>query len=249
MQLADYVLAFSGGVVSFLSPCVLPLVPVYLSVTTGLGVAELRERERGNVGTVLRGAGLFSLGFSVVFVALGLSVTAVGAALMRQQVPITRVGGVVVIVMALLMLAGTASRGGLVSRDTRFQLNTSRYGAWAAPLLGAAFAFGWTPCIGPVLGSILAVAAGQDDVGRGGTLLAVYSLGLAVPFLLAGVAFHQSMRAFSWTRRHSVAMIRGSAVLLGVYGALLAFDQLAWVTLQLQGVARALGLDGLVTLG
>ena len=94
MASADFVIAFSGGVVSFLSPCVLPLVPVYLSVTTGLGIAELRDRGRASASTVLRGAGLFSLGFSVVFIVLGLSVTAVGGTLLRHQVPITRIAGV-----------------------------------------------------------------------------------------------------------------------------------------------------------
>jgi cytochrome c-type biogenesis protein len=246
---ADYLIAFSGGVVSFLSPCVLPLVPVYLSVTTGLGVAELRERGRARTAVVLRGAGLFSLGFSVVFIALGLSVTAIGGTLMRNQVPITRVAGVVVVVMAVAMLLAASGRGGLVARDTRIRIEPARYGAWAAPLTGAAFAFGWTPCIGPVLGSILAVAAGQDALARGGALLTVYSLGLALPFLVTGLAFHRSMRALQWSRQHSLSLVRGSAVLLGAYGVLLAFDRLSWVTLQVQEAARSVGLERLVTLG
>jgi cytochrome c-type biogenesis protein len=248
MASADYVVAFGGGVVSFLSPCVLPLVPAYLSVTTGLSVPQLRDRGGGTT-VVLRGAALFSLGFSAVFVVLGLSVTAIGGTLLRQQVPITRVAGVVVVVMAVAMLVATTARGGLISRDTRFHPDVSRYGAWAAPLAGAAFAFGWTPCIGPVLGSILAVAASQEAVTRGGLLLATYSLGLALPILVTGLAFHRSMRAMQWTRRHSLTLARGSALLLCGYGALLALDRLSWVTVHLQEIARAAGLEWLVTLG
>src|SRR4051812_1372355 len=117
---ADYALAFSAGAISFLSPCVLPLVPVYLSVTTGLDVAELSRGGRGRAATVARGAGLFILGFSVVFVALGLSATAVGSVLLEHQVPITRLAGVVVILMAVAMLLGTTTRGLWVSRERRF---------------------------------------------------------------------------------------------------------------------------------
>jgi cytochrome c-type biogenesis protein len=245
----DYLIALTGGVVSFLSPCVLPLVPVYLSVTTGVAVADLSQPGGRTNAAVLRGAGLFSLGFSAVFVALGLSVTAVGGALTRQQVPITRLAGIVVVVMALAMLAGTTLRGGLTARERRFHPDTRNYGMWAAPLTGAAFAFGWTPCIGPVLGSVLAVAAGQDAVLRGGTLLAVYSLGLAIPFLLTGLMFNRSTRALQWTRRHGTWMMRGAALVLGLYGVLLALDRLSWMTLQLQEAARWLGLEQLITLG
>ncbi len=245
----SYAIAFGGGVVSFLSPCVLPLVPVYLSVTTGIGVAELSGGGRSTMRAVARGAGLFVAGFSLVFIALGLSVTVLGATLLRNQVAITRVAGIVVIAMAGFLLAATVAHRSWLVREARLHLNLSRYGPWAAPVAGAAFAFGWTPCIGPVLGSVLAIAATQDGVARGGLLLAVYSAGLALPFLVTGLAFRRMVGALAWTRRHSVAIVSGSAVLLGAFGLLLVFNQLSWLTLQLQSTARALGVGWLVTLG
>ncbi|HEY9389198.1 MAG TPA: cytochrome c biogenesis protein CcdA [Mycobacteriales bacterium] len=244
-----YAVAFGGGVVSFLSPCVLPLVPVYLSVTTGIGVTELAAGGRRNLRAVARGTGLFVAGFSAVFILLGLSVTVLGATLLRNQLVITRISGVVVMSMAALILAGLVLRRSWLVREARFHPNLARYGPWAAPVAGAAFAFGWTPCIGPVLGSVLAVAATEDGIAQGGALLAVYSAGLAVPFLVTGLAFHRVVGAFGWTKRHSVAILSGSAVLLGGFGLLLTLNELTWLTLQLQSAARALGVGGLVTLG
>ena len=245
----SYAIAFGGGVVSFLSPCVLPLVPVYLSITTGVGVNELSDGSRSTLRAVARGTGLFVAGFSLVFIALGLSVTVLGATLLRNQVAITRVSGVVVIVMAGLLLAGTVFHRGWFVREARLHPNLTRYGPWAAPVAGAAFAFGWTPCIGPVLGSVLALSATQGGVGRGALLLAIYSAGLAVPFLVTGFAFHRLVGALDWTKRHSVAIVSASAVLLCSFGVLLALNELSWLTLHLQSAARAFGLGWLVTLG
>lgn len=244
-----YAVAFGGGVVSFASPCVLPLVPVYLSITTGIGVGELSDGGRATLRAVARGTGLFVAGFSLVFVTLGLSVTVLGATLLRDQAVITRVAGVVVIAMAAFLLAATLWQRGWLVRQARPHPTLSRYGPWAAPVAGAAFAFGWTPCIGPVLGSVLAIAATQGDVARGGLLLAVYSAGLGVPFLVTGFAFHRFVGALAWARRHSVVITSTAAVLLCTFGVLLAVDRLAWLTLQLQSAARAVGLGGLITLG
>lgn len=244
----SYAIAFGGGVVSFLSPCVLPLVPVYLAVTTGIGVTELADGGR-NLRAVARGTLLFVAGFSAVFIALGLSVTVLGAALLRNQAAITRIAGAVVVAMSALMLAGVTVRPAWLAREARFHPTLSRYGRWAAPVAGAAFAFGWTPCIGPVLGSVLAVAASQQEVARGGALLAAYSAGLAVPFLLSALVFHRLVAAFTWTRRHTIGIVAGSAVLLGGFGVVLALDELSWLTLELQSAARALGMGGLLNLG
>jgi cytochrome c-type biogenesis protein len=230
------VLAFGGGVISFLSPCVLPLVPAYLSLTAGTGAADRRP---------VRTGALFVAGFSVVFVLLGLSATAVGALLLRQHVPITRIAGVAVVVMAVVMVLPF----GLARRDLRFHPLPRRYGTLAAPVAGAAFAFGWTPCIGPVLASVLAVAADQARVGEGALLLVFYSAGLAVPFLLTAAAFDRSLTAFRFVRRHSATLVRGSAVVLAGYGILLALNQLGVVTARLQQGVTALGLGRLVGLG
>jgi cytochrome c-type biogenesis protein len=230
----DFAIVFTAGVVSFASPCVLPLVPVYLSVATGLEVGALSGGGIRTTTVVLRGAGLFALGFSVVFVALGLSATALGSVLARHQVPITRVGGAVVLLLAAAMVLGTTRWSAALGRERRFRPPLGESG-WAAPVAGAAFAFGWTPCIGPVLGSVLAVAATQGAVMRGGVLLATYAAGLAVPLLLTGALFHRALRALRWTRGHVVVLTRGAAGLLACYGLLLVSDRLAWLTAALQG--------------
>lgn len=234
MSGADYALVFSAGLLSFASPCVLPMVPVYLSVTTGLGVEDLARSPGRTWSVVVRGAGLFILGFSVVFVVLGLSATAVGAALARGHVPITRVAGVLVLVLAALVVAGTTHRGPSLWREWRLRPDPGRRSVWAAPVLGAAFAFGWTPCIGPVLGSVLAIAASGGDTLRGGALLATYSAGLAVPLLVTGLAFHRMVGFLRWSRRHTVALTRTTGGVLAAYGLLLVSDRLAWLTLTLQ---------------
>jgi cytochrome c-type biogenesis protein len=238
MPAADYALAFSAGAISFVSPCVLPLVPVYLSVTSGLGVTDLAQPSRQTAVAVTRGASLFILGFSAVFVMLGLSATALGGLLLRHQAPITRMAGVVVLVLAAGMLFGTTTRGLWMSREWRFHPGgLGRRQAWAPPVTGAAFAFGWTPCIGPVLGSVLAIAATQEGVLRGGALLATYSAGLAVPLLLAGLVFHRAVGPMGWSRRHARAVTRTMATVLALYGILLLSDRLAWLTLTLQNAS------------
>src|SRR6185312_12390622 len=184
-----------------------------------------------------------------VFVLLGLSATALGSALLRGHVPITRIAGALVVLMALGSLATTVDPARLPWRELRFHPQTARLGRWGAPAAGAAFAFGWTPCIGPVLGSVLAVAASQQALGLGALLLAAYAAGLALPFMVTALAVDRSLAALRWTRRHSRALTRAAAVMLGIYGVLLGLDQLAWVTLRLQELASTLGLDWLVTLG
>src|SRR3954447_9136371 len=137
MAPGELALAFTAGAVSFASPCVLPLVPVYLSVTTGLGVAELSRGGRGRVAAVAQGAGLFIAGFTVVFVSLGVSATALGRVLLREQVPITRVAGVFVLLMSAALLMSTTRRGSMVSREWRLHPATPRQRLLAAPLTGA----------------------------------------------------------------------------------------------------------------
>ena len=245
----EYAVALGGGVVSFLSPCVLPLVPVYLSISTGLGVAELESGGRRQVACVLRGSGLFVAGFAAVFVALGSSATALGAQLARHQLPLTRAGGVLVVALGLLLLAGTWWPAGPASRDLRFHPGRLDWGLWGAPVSGAAFAFGWTPCIGPVLGSVLTVAAAQGRALEGGALLLVYSAGLGIPFVLTGLAFSRGVRALRWPRRHGRLLVRASALVLTGYGVVLAVGGLPHVTAVVQQAALAMHLGRLLTLG
>jgi cytochrome c-type biogenesis protein len=275
----SYLAAFGGGVVSFASPCVLPIVPAYLSVITGLDVAEVRSGARRHLGRISRDTALFVAGFSAVFILLGLSATTVGQALFRNHLLLTRVSGAAVLAMALFLVGSVvlssragrpgrlSSRAGLPGQlsfraglrgqlrapwmyaEARFHPNPSRFGPLAAPVAGAAFGFGWTPCIGPVLASVLAIAATQGRAIEGAALLACYSLGLGVPFLATGLAFGRLAGAFDWVRRHFTVLTFSSALVLAGFGILLALDRLTWVTTQLQTALQSVGLGRLVSLG
>ena len=244
-----YITAFGGGLISFLSPCVLPLVPAYLAIVTGLEVAELREGSRRQMVGIARDTGLFIAGFSTVFILLGLSATALGKTLVRNQATLTRISGLIVLAMALFLAASLVVRAPWLYGEKRFHPSASRFGPFAAPVAGAAFAFGWTPCIGPVLGSVLALAATRGDALHGGSLLAVYSLGLGVPFMLTGLAFGRLTGAFGFIKAHFTAISLASALSLAFFGILLTLNRLTWVTSQLQAVMRAVGLDGFISLG
>lgn len=234
MAATELLIAFGGGLASFVSPCVLPLVPAYLSVSTGLSPADLSEGGRNRLRAA-RGAALFIAGFSSVFVVLGLSATALGSLLLARQVELTRVAGALVAVLAVLLVAGTLRAPWGLSREVRFHPDVRRLGTWGAPMAGAAFAFGWTPCIGPVLGSVLAVAAHETSTTAGAVLLAAYAAGLGVPFLAAALAFERLLGVRRWAARHARLLTRGAALVLAVYGALLVTGQLTTLTLRLQG--------------
>lgn len=245
----SYVAAFGGGVASFLSPCVLPIVPGYLSMVTGLDLASAERGTRAHVVRIVRETCLFVLGFGAVFTVLGLLSTTLGRALIRNQVVLTRVSGGIVLAMAVLFGASLVVRSPWLFREARFHPDLSRFGPLAAPVAGAAFGFGWTPCIGPILASILGIASGQGSVSQGATLLAVYSLGLGVPFLVVGLGFGRVTGALKWFRRHSLAVSLASVTLLALFGLLLVFDRLTWVTAQLQHLFNSIGLGRLVKLG
>jgi cytochrome c-type biogenesis protein len=249
MSSVTYLGAFAGGVVSFASPCVLPLVPAYLSIVTGLDVAEVRHGARDHLARVARDTGLFVAGFSTVFVVLGLSATAVGRMVFRNKVTLTRVSGVVVVAMALFLLGSLVLRSPWLYQEKRFRPSPYRFGYFAAPLAGAAFGFGWTPCIGPVLTSVLAVASTQQKAGEGAALLGVYSLGLGVPFLATGLAFGRLAGAFGWVKGHFTVLTATAAGALAGFGVLLTLNRLAWVTSELQQGLDLVGLHRLITLG
>ena len=176
--------AFAVGFVSFISPCVLPLVPGYLSAVSGVTMGEL---ERGERSRVLMPAIVFCLAFTVVFVALGMTATGLGSTLQDSRGTLDKVAGVVIIALGLLfVLTPFVPR---LNREWRPDALISRAGAGGPLIAGAAFAFAWTPCVGPTLGAILTAASVQDTVGEGAILLLFYSAGLAVPFLLTAVAF------------------------------------------------------------
>jgi cytochrome c-type biogenesis protein len=245
----SYLAALGGGVVSFLSPCVLPIVPAYLSVITGLDVAEVKEGDRQHLPRIALHTGLFIAGFSTVFVLLGLAATTFGRSLQRNQTTITRWSGVLIIAMALYMLGSLVLRAPGLYQERRWHPNLSRFGPFAAPIAGAAFGFGWTPCIGPVLGAVLGKAATQSESTQGAILLLFYSAGLGIPFMATGLAFGHLAGALNWVKRHSNAITASSALALGFFGLLLALDRFTWLTVQLQDGLRAIGLGRLLTLG
>ena len=245
----SYLAAFGGGLVSFASPCVLPLVPAYLSMVTGLEVSEIRAPTRRHLGRITRDTGLFVGGFSTIFVLLGLTATGIGRFLEHHQPVLTRVSGLLVLAFALFLLGSMVLQAPWLYGEKRFHPRLAGLGPFAAPIAGAAFAFGWTPCLGPVLGSVLTVASIQQDTVRGAALLAAYSLGLGVPFLVTGLAFGRLTRVFGWVNRHYTAITMLSAISLGFFGVLLVLNRLSWVTAQLIAGLNSLGLGDLTRLG
>jgi cytochrome c-type biogenesis protein len=215
--------AFVAGLFSFLSPCVLPLVPGYVSLISGAGVEELKSQESQLLRKVMLNSIGFILGFSIVFIALGAISTQVGQLMARYKSVLAQVAGVVIILFGL-HLTGIFKIKALYT-DAR--LHSIKGGStWGgAFLIGFAFAFGWTPCVGPILAVILGIAAVQDSVFKGILLLAVYSLGLAVPFLMTALLMGRFMKFYSGFRRHMQAVEVASGALLIVLGALLVFGR------------------------
>jgi len=314
--------AFGAGILSFVSPCVLPLVPGYVSMVSGLSAAELTATKRmapsggvatsalpapGAVGSplapagpgtpgvavatapplapaatiatapplaaaespapvpvsmrpVLRGIGLFIAGFTVVFVALGAAASGLGRLLVSHKETLTHVSGFVVILLGLVLLLGAVPSGfwarvgagplGVLTRITgerRFDVRPSTLGTWAAPVMGMAFAFAWTPCIGPVLAVVLGLAEHNGSLAGGVLLLFAYSLGLAVPFVLAGLAFGRLTSVISRARRGLWLVEAVGGTVLVVFGVLLVTDHLGWISTQFTTLLDHLGLKRLST--
>ncbi len=246
--LLAYLIAFGGGVISFLSPCVLPLVPAYLSVVTGLEVAEVNGAGGAQMRRIVSGTALFVAGFGTVFVLLGLSATMVGRVLQSDKVLLTRLSGVVVVAMALVMILGNVVRLPWLQGELRIHLSPSRFGRFAAPIAGAAFGFGWTACSGPVLAAVLAVAGTSGNALRGATLLASYALGLGLCFLATGLAAGRLASLFGWVRRHFQSITISSALVMGGLGVLLMLDKMTLVTVTVQSGLQAAGLGHLAFL-
>jgi cytochrome c-type biogenesis protein len=225
--------ALVAGLVSFFSPCVIPLLPGYLSYATGLSGAELAEGAASERrGRMLLGSVLFVLGFSVVFVALGTLSGAVGAWLVTWRHTLTLVLGVVTIVLGLAF-AGLVP---LLQRDWRVHAVPS-VGLAAAPVLGFLFGLGWTPCIGPTLAAITTLSLNEATAARGALLSAVYAVGLGIPFVVAGLAYRRALGAFGFVRRHQVWVTRAGGLMLVVVGLLLVtglWDQaVTWLQVHL----------------
>jgi cytochrome c-type biogenesis protein len=308
-----FLVAFGAGILSFVSPCVLPLVPGYISMVSGLSAAELEASRRlpvprtvpapspvalsvaaGVAGSraggaptataldapepaatpdsgaetaaarfrpaLLKGIGLFIAGFTVVFVALGATASGLGHLLDAHKEVLGQVAGVLIIVLGLVLLVGALPEGfwrrvgsgpaahlATVVGERRFDVRPSAMGAWAAPVMGVAFAFAWTPCIGPVLGAIFYLATTRSTVAGGAGLLFAYSLGLGVPFLVTGLAFGRLTAVYARARRGLWVVSVVGGVILVAFGALLVAGQLGWLTTELETFLRAIGLGRLAT--
>ena len=224
---AAFGLAATAGAASFLSPCVLPLVPGYLSFVSGVSVDRLDVDTRRVVSSTLA----FVMGFTLVFTLFGAGAAFVGDVLVRNRRVLEVVGGVALVVLGVT-ITGVLPLGFLQKERRALPFRPPK-GIIGAAITGVAFSIGWTPCVGPILASILTLAASGRSPAGGAVLLAVYSLGLGVPFLLSGLFFTRAMGAFSWVKRHFTAIKVASGTLLVVYGVLMMLGQFTWLSARL----------------
>jgi cytochrome c-type biogenesis protein len=231
-------IAAAAGVLSFLSPCVLPIVPPYLAYMAGTSLGEAADRN----GRMLKAAAYFVLGLSTVFLLLGLAASALGRVLLAHQREAAIAAGIVIVVFGLHFLG--VLRIPLLAREARFEPGAAAGTALGAYVFGLAFAFGWTPCIGPVLGAILALAAQGGSAGRGLVLMAAYALGLGVPFLLTALFLGRAMRLMAGIRRHMPAIERVTGVLLVGVGLLMLTGGFSDLSFWLLETFPALGQIG-----
>jgi len=279
--------AFGAGILSFLSPCVLPIVPGYLSMVSGLSAAELHTRPRNPVvplapaplgparaaltepagpgaagmtrnrrtAPLLRGILLFVAGFSVVFVAEGAAASGLHGVIESHKAAFATTGGVLVGLLGLVLIVASLPAGlwrhlggrvsgrvGWLIGEHRLPVRPSALGKWAAPVVGMAFAFSWTPCIGPVLGAVLGLAATRGTLAGGVVLLLAYSLGLGVPFFVTGLAFDQLTSLFARAQRRMAAVQVLAGLILVVFGILLVAGDLTWLSSQANTVLNDIGM-------
>lgn len=232
MNEVNVVLAFAAGVLGFLSPCVVPLIPGYLSFVSGLQLAEMSvAQRRQHLGRVLAATALFVLGFSTIFTALGASASALGGLVLDNRLLLTRIGGVIVIALGLAVL-GIFKVPGLY-RERRLLVRRNPLGLVGAVPVGMAFGFAWTPCVGPVLTAVLTLAAASQTIRSGALLLFAYSLGLGLPFLVTAVLMTAAFDTVGWLRRHARSVTAVSGVFLLVMGIAMVTDLLfslnAWI--------------------
>jgi len=216
--------AFSAGILSFLSPCVLPIVPPYLAYMGGVSVSDMEDGDRSARGRAVVAALFFVMGLSTVFLILGAGASTLGRALAGWQAYLQIAAGVMVIIFGLHFIG--LFRLSFLDREMRVDAGDQGGSAFGAYFLGLAFAFGWTPCLGPILSAILSLATGAGDAGKGAVLLGVYALGLGVPFLLVAAFFPQMKRPMAWMKRNMGVIEKVSGVLLIVVGLAMATGML-----------------------
>ena len=223
-------MAFAAGLISFLSPCVLPLVPGYVSFISGVSFAEIREKQGGapflskETRIILYNSIFFIFGFSIVFILLGATATWIGAFISSKISILTKLAGLIIIFFGIYMMGFIRPR--FLYREARFQIKDKQFGYVGALLIGAAFAFGWTPCIGPILAGILTFAGTLENVNQGVILLLMYSLGLGIPFLLTAIGINQFWRFFNRIKRHLRLLEVISGIVMVVLGFMIFTNKL-----------------------
>lgn len=240
-------IAVFAGVASFISPCVLPLLPGYLSLMSGYSVAELSEGDV-SLRRVAAKTALFVAGFTAVFVALGASATSLGRLLLQERMVFQTVAGWIVVAMGLFIAFTAIWTPQLLlpfMKDRRVEVSANSLGGFAPPVMGAAFAFGWTPCLGPFLGATLTLGAASETVGEGMVLLLFYSLGLGIPFLLSAVLLAKAFSGLRRLRRFFTPISVVSGLVLAGFGVLLITNQLTALNGWFSDVLIRLGLDRL----
>lgn len=236
--------ALTAGFISFISPCVLPVVPAYLSFVSGLSIDEMKgaSADRTLKARMLINCLAFIAGFSTVFIALGASATVIGDFLNRNMQLLARIGGVVIVIFGLHTLG--LFKIPFLNYEKRFHQQTKTSGPLGSFVVGLAFAFGWTPCIGPILGAILGIASQADRVGEGIMLLAAYSLGLGVPFLLAGLSVERFFAVSSGVKRRFALIEKISGGFLIVVGVMIFFNLFGWLSTGLMSLFPGLARIG-----
>ena len=237
--------AFAAGFISFISPCVLPLVPGYLSAVSGVNVVDIQEGRR-EASAVVIPAVVFCLSFTAVFVALGMVATGLGSTLRDNRDLLNHIAGTLIVLMGIVFIGSLFVTR--LNREWRPNALIAKAGSGGPMVAGAAFAIGWTPCIGPTLTAILNAAAVKDTVSQGAILLAIYSAGLAIPFLLSAVAFQRATVVFRWLRDRYVVITAVSGAVLVVMGVLIFTGEMTELNVEAQRFLEKLGLDGLYTL-
>ena len=232
--------AFAVGFASFISPCVLPLVPGYLSAVSGVSVAEMQTGER-RLTKILLPAIIFCLSFTVMFVALGMTATGIGSTLAQHRDLLDKIAGGLIIALGLFFVLTPFIP--VLNKEWRPDALIRRAGSGGPIVAGAAVAVAWTPCVGPTLGAILTAASTSASVGHGGVLLAFYSLGLAVPFLLCAIAFDRASIAFRWLRDRYLWVTAISGVILIVMGILVFTGEITRLNSEVQKFLNDIGLD------
>jgi cytochrome c-type biogenesis protein len=237
----SWIFAFVAGVVSFISPCVLPLIPGYISMISKLSFEELKVDVEGKTRKIFFPSVLFVLGFSVVFVALGVSASFVGSFLARNKLLLFKVSGVIIIIFGLFVM--DILKISSLYRERRLNLPKWNLGLIGTFFLGMAFGFGWTPCVGPILASILLYASTSGEATKGAALLFVYSLGLGLPFIITGLVLSRALIAFKWVKLHYSlykGLVGGMLVIIGI---LMVTNNLYYLNIYGQKILGRAGLD------